>query len=130
MFVYIFNQLFVYFSEFLPPPQTKGKDYVYLCPMLEEVQLQDNRLEIIHPAFFSTLKSLTSLDLSNNKLLSLPYELWSASKLKELNVSFNLLSELPMSDLVKNDDFDSDSVSSDNISATDIGKKSILQNIS
>ena len=94
--------------------------------MLEEVQLQDNRLEIIHPAFFSTLKSLTSLDLSNNKLLSLPYELWSASKLKELNVSFNLLSELPMSDLVKNDDFDSDSVSSDNISATDIGKLKFL----
>ena len=35
--------------ESLPPPQMKGKEFYYQCPMLEEVQLQDNRLEFIHP---------------------------------------------------------------------------------
>ena len=35
--------------ENLPPPQIKGKEFYYQCPMLEEVQLQDNRLEVIHP---------------------------------------------------------------------------------
>ena len=86
--------------------------------------LQDNRLEYLHPAFFSSLKSLTSLDLSNNKLQHLPYEMWTASKLKELNVAFNLLSELPLSEevvkfqhqLSDQSDFDSDSMAStDNI---------------
>ena len=85
---------------------------------------QDNRLEYLHPAFFSSLKSLTSLDLSNNKLQHLPYEMWTASKLKELNVAFNLLSELPLSEevvkfqhqLSDQSDFDSDSMAStDNI---------------
>ena len=105
----------------------------FQCPMLEEVQLQDNRLEVLHPAFFSSLKSLTCLDVSNNKLLSLPYELWSASKLKELNASFNLLSELPMSDMVltKMDElFDSDSSSVDNVSATDLDLDSTSDNTS
>ena len=100
--------------------------------MLEEVQLQDNRLEVLHPAFFSSLKSLTCLDVSNNKLLSLPYELWSASKLKELNASFNLLSELPMSDMVLKMDelFDSDSSSVDNVSAKDLDLDSTSDNTS
>ena len=112
--------------EHLPPPALKRighntKEFFYNCPCLEEVQLQDNRLEFIHPAFFSSLKSLTSLDISNNKLILLPYEVWKAPKLKELNCAFNLLSELPLSEEVNRSvhcsdqsDFDSDSVASDN----------------
>ena len=51
--------------------------------------------------------------------------MWTASKLKELNVAFNLLSELPLSEevvkfqhqLSDQSDFDSDSMAStDNIS--------------
>ena len=102
--------------------QNNVKEFFYNCPCLEEVQLQDNRLESIHPAFFSSLKSLTSLDLSNNKLNFLPYEVWKAPKLKELNCAFNLLSELPLSEEVKSvsdlSDFDSDSVSDANSEMT------------
>lgn len=33
--------------------------------------------------------------MSNNKLQHVPRDLWTAPKLKELNVSFNLLTDLP-----------------------------------
>lgn len=38
---------------------------------------------------------LTVLDVSNNKLQRLPKEMWTAPKLKEINASFNLLTDLP-----------------------------------
>lgn len=41
------------------------------------------------------LPSLVTLDVSNNKLQTLPYNMWKSPKLKELNVAFNLLRELP-----------------------------------
>ena len=71
----------------------------FRCPWLEEIQLQDNRLEYIPPSIFS-LKSLSTLDVSNNKLTFLPFEMWKAPQLKELNLSFNLLSELPVDDVI------------------------------
>lgn len=109
--------------EALPLPTTSSKrSKEYNCPCLEEVQLQDNRLEYLHPAFFSSLRSLTCLDISNNKLQSLPFEMWSAPKLKELNVAFNMLSELPMHEELQDmsSDHDNDSVTSDNLSETNI----------
>ncbi|PNF32771.1 hypothetical protein B7P43_G04485, partial [Cryptotermes secundus] len=41
------------------------------------------------------LPSLVTLDVSNNKLQTLPYNMWKSPKLKELNAAFNLLRELP-----------------------------------
>lgn len=41
------------------------------------------------------LPSLTTLDLSNNKLHCIPFQMWRAPKLKDLNISFNLIKELP-----------------------------------
>jgi Leucine-rich repeat (LRR) protein len=41
------------------------------------------------------LPSLVTLDVSNNKLQTLPYNMWKSPKLKELNAAFNLLKELP-----------------------------------
>lgn len=41
------------------------------------------------------LPALEIMDVSNNKLQSLPENLWRAPKLKELNASFNLLCDLP-----------------------------------
>lgn len=35
------------------------------------------------------------LDVSNNKLHHIPRDLWTAPKLKEINASFNLLTDLP-----------------------------------
>lgn len=41
------------------------------------------------------LPALVTLDVSNNKLPTLPFRLWKAPKLKELNAAFNLLKDLP-----------------------------------
>ncbi|XP_033223116.1 leucine-rich repeat serine/threonine-protein kinase 1 [Belonocnema kinseyi] len=65
-----------------------------LCPVLEEMFLQDNRLEQL-PEFLMNCPALEILDVSNNKLQCLPNNLWRAPKLKELNASFNLLRDLP-----------------------------------
>ncbi|KAF5301002.1 hypothetical protein FQR65_LT08985 [Abscondita terminalis] len=69
-------------------------DLVYGCPVLEELYLQDNRLDHIPDAIFK-LPALVSLVASNNKLQHLPFNMWHAPKLKELNCAFNLLKELP-----------------------------------
>lgn len=66
----------------------------YCCSMLEELYLQDNRLDHIPEAVFR-LQSLSTLVISNNKLQHLPYSMWSSPKLKELNASHNLLKDLP-----------------------------------
>lgn len=66
----------------------------YFCPVLEELYLQDNRLDMIPDCIFK-IDNLVTLNVSNNKLQYLPYSLWLAPKLKELNASFNLLKELP-----------------------------------
>lgn len=65
-----------------------------LCPVLEELYLQYNRLEQL-PEFLMEFPSLEILDVSNNKLQCLPDNLWRAARLKELNASFNLLRDLP-----------------------------------
>nr|XP_037280613.1 leucine-rich repeat serine/threonine-protein kinase 1-like [Rhipicephalus microplus] len=67
---------------------------VVSAAQLEELQLQDNRLETIPGTLFQ-LPSLHTLDLSNNKLQVLPEELWGAPRLRDLNLSMNMLSRLP-----------------------------------
>ncbi|KAG8224988.1 hypothetical protein J437_LFUL005999, partial [Ladona fulva] len=68
---------------------------LYTAPVLEEILLQNNRLEEIPEDIF-LLPALVSLDVSNNKLQVLPHALWQAPKLKELNAAFNLLRDLPL----------------------------------
>lgn len=70
----------------------------YNCPVLEELYLQDNRLDHIPECIFR-LPSLYTLVVANNKLQCLPYNMWLAPKLKELNASFNLLKELPINSM-------------------------------
>ncbi|CAH0558750.1 unnamed protein product [Brassicogethes aeneus] len=86
------------------------EDPNYACPVLEELYIQDNRLDQIPEAIFR-LPALVTLVVSNNKLQELPYNMWLAPKLKELNASFNLLKDLP-SELVLKEEFDRLSVSS------------------
>lgn len=74
--------------------RTAKEEISYSCPMLEELYLQDNRLEEIPEAIFR-IPNLGTLVVSNNKLQQLPFCMWLAPKLKELNASFNLLKELP-----------------------------------
>uniref|UniRef100_T1IVJ9 non-specific serine/threonine protein kinase n=1 Tax=Strigamia maritima TaxID=126957 RepID=T1IVJ9_STRMM len=75
--------------------RSEEEESVYQCPVLEEIYLQDNRLDSV-PANIFHLPSLMVFDLSNNKLQNLPFKMWTAPKLKELNVSFNLLKDLPL----------------------------------
>lgn len=51
-------------------------------------------MDFLPEALFK-LPSLTALDVSNNKLQTIPRDIWTAPKLKELNASFNLLTDLP-----------------------------------
>ncbi|KAI4458153.1 ankyrin repeat and protein kinase domain-containing protein [Holotrichia oblita] len=84
----------------------------YNCPVLEELYLQDNRLDHIPEAIFR-LPNLITLVVTNNKLQYLPYNMWLSPKLKELNASFNFLKELPISPIENTkDDCDKISVSS------------------
>uniref|UniRef100_A0A182VV89 non-specific serine/threonine protein kinase n=1 Tax=Anopheles minimus TaxID=112268 RepID=A0A182VV89_9DIPT len=71
-----------------------AKPVEYQCPVLEELYLQDNRLECV-PTVLFRMPNLSILDVSNNKLQELPFEMWKAPKLKELNVAFNFLKDLP-----------------------------------
>jgi Leucine-rich repeat (LRR) protein len=90
--------------EKIPPPSEKtdlspkrgkrDKNWDYSVPVLEELYLQDNRLENI-PANIFRLPNLQILDVSNNKLQELPFDLWKSPKLREFNVAFNLLKDLP-----------------------------------
>ena len=73
------------------PPQT-----AYSCPWLEEVQVQDNRLDSL-PASLLRLPVLSILDASNNKLQTVPFAMWTCTSLRELNLSLNMLSDLPTS---------------------------------
>lgn len=67
----------------------------YNCPVLEEIYMQDNRLATLPREIFH-LPFLTILDISNNKLQELPFDLWKAPKLREFNIAFNLLKDLPV----------------------------------
>ncbi|XP_030762504.1 leucine-rich repeat serine/threonine-protein kinase 1 isoform X2 [Sitophilus oryzae] len=87
------------------------KELNYSCVVLEELYLQDNRIDQIPEAIFR-LPNLITLVVSNNKLQLLPFEMWLAPKLKELNASFNLLKDLPRASVDTKEDLDRMSVSS------------------
>nr|CDP90956.1 Bm6044, isoform b [Brugia malayi] len=66
------------------------------APLLESLLLEFNKLSVLPDELFTNkLSMLNFLDVSHNKLCSLPETLWSASRLRELNVSNNILSVLP-----------------------------------
>lgn len=79
--------------EQLPSPTESS----YNSPVLEEIYLQDNCLEEVLPEIFR-LPSLVTLDISNNKLQKIPFDMWKSPKLRELNIAFNLLKDLPTSE--------------------------------
>ena len=56
--------------------------------------LRVSRLNFLPDSIFK-LPSMTVLHIFNNKLCYIPKELWTAPKLKGLNESFDLLTDLP-----------------------------------
>ncbi|KAM3958672.1 LOW QUALITY PROTEIN: leucine-rich repeat kinase [Aphomia sociella] len=74
----------------------KKRPDVYTAPVLQELYLQDNRLE--EPPELFSLPSLSTLDVSNNKLRSLPGRMWAAPALRDLNAALNHLKDLPAGD--------------------------------
>ncbi|KAJ8705805.1 hypothetical protein PYW08_012851 [Mythimna loreyi] len=72
----------------------KVRPELYTAPVLQELYLQDNRLEELPPLLFR-LPGLSLLDVSNNKLRALPAALWAAPALRDLNVALNHLRDLP-----------------------------------
>ncbi|CAG9533559.1 unnamed protein product [Cercopithifilaria johnstoni] len=66
------------------------------APLLESLLLEFNKLSVLPEELFtSRLPMLNFLDVSYNKLYFLPETLWFAPRLRELNVSNNVLSMLP-----------------------------------
>ncbi|EFO25986.1 TKL/LRRK protein kinase [Loa loa] len=66
------------------------------APLLESLLLEFNKLSLLPDELFtSRLPMLNFLDVSHNKLCSLPETLWFAPRLRELNVSNNTLTVLP-----------------------------------
>jgi Leucine-rich repeat (LRR) protein len=62
---------------------------------LRELWLSDNQFQIIDKASFSKMKKLTSLNLSNNKLVVVPESIGALKKLEMLSFGHNKLTSLP-----------------------------------
>lgn len=75
-------------SEF-PPDLRK------LSGCLRGLDLSDNQIERVPPAAIKMFAQLTGLRLDGNRLVCLPDELCSLSRLESLSVRGNLLGELP-----------------------------------
>jgi Leucine-rich repeat (LRR) protein len=65
------------------------------CPMLKDIQWQDNLIEGAFPAYFDNFPELLFLNLANNKIESFPDELGKLSKLQGINLDNNELTALP-----------------------------------
>lgn len=72
------------------------EDVQWCCPLLEEINLNKNRLSTL-PAQLFKLPMLRRLTVSNNAIQSLPFDMWKAPMLVELNLSSNKLRSLPHS---------------------------------
>ncbi|XP_070186120.1 leucine-rich repeat serine/threonine-protein kinase 1-like isoform X2 [Littorina saxatilis] len=67
----------------------------FMCPALEELHLQENKLSTL-PAYVFRFPALKYLDMSFNCLKELPPDMWLAPALVTLNLTRNLLNKLPL----------------------------------
>jgi len=65
------------------------------CPVLKDLQWQDNEIEGDLTAYFENFPELLFLDLANNKIESLPDELGNVKKLERIHLNNNALTALP-----------------------------------
>nr|KAG5713801.1 hypothetical protein BaRGS_024428 [Batillaria attramentaria] len=66
----------------------------FMCPVLEELHLQQNKLTAL-PVYIFRFPALKFLDASHNKISELPSEMWLAPSVVTLDLSHNLLVKLP-----------------------------------
>lgn len=71
-------------------------DSLWYCPLLEEVNLEHNKLTSVPRAFFrvDACPSLRKLNASHNELEKVGSEVWSSPCLTELNLSYNCITEV------------------------------------
>ncbi|XP_038076820.1 leucine-rich repeat serine/threonine-protein kinase 1-like [Patiria miniata] len=74
--------------------QTIEVDMTWDAPMLQRINLSHNRLVTL-PLQIFMLPVLDYLNMENNHLRELPFGMWMAPKLKMLNLSRNVLKDLP-----------------------------------
>ena len=67
----------------------------FMCPALEELHLQENKLASI-PAYVFRFPTLKYLDVSFNCIKELPPEMWLAPSLITLDLTRNFLTKLPL----------------------------------
>ncbi|XP_077977782.1 leucine-rich repeat serine/threonine-protein kinase 1-like [Glandiceps talaboti] len=89
------------------------------CPVLMKIDLSRNRLESLPHQIFR-LPQLETLIVSHNKLKSMPYAMWTAPKLARLLLSNNELEELPYCPDTSQDDDDLYDIG-DGIGVDDVG---------
>ncbi|KAJ8673370.1 hypothetical protein QAD02_004632 [Eretmocerus hayati] len=62
-------------------------------PSIQSISLQDNAISYIPDLFFTKLQGLREIDLSNNRLITLPSGSWQTS-LKKINLSQNRIANI------------------------------------
>ena len=67
----------------------------FMCPVLEELHLQKNKLATV-PAFVFRFPALKYLDVSFNSIKELPPEMWMSPSLITLDLTRNVLTKLPL----------------------------------
>ncbi|CAL1267963.1 unnamed protein product [Larinioides sclopetarius] len=68
----------------------------HCCPQVQILALDHNIISIIEGESFSQMQSLRILDLSYNRITSLPDNAFTGTKLERLNISQNFLTIVPM----------------------------------
>ncbi|GFQ66391.1 hypothetical protein TNCT_671951 [Trichonephila clavata] len=66
------------------------------CPQVQILALDHNYISTIEDETFNKMHSLRILDLSYNKITTLPNDVFSGTKLERLNLSHNYLTVIPM----------------------------------
>ncbi|KAL6054010.1 NADPH:sulfur oxidoreductase [Balamuthia mandrillaris] len=76
-------------------PSLEGLECVLHLPLLVELDAHDNLLELVDDDVLGMMANLERLNISKNKLTSLPNHFSFLQNLRELNLANNQLSELP-----------------------------------
>lgn len=90
------NNLYEYPCDNPSDPNTLG----WNCPLLETINFSNNHFTYIHPDIFR-LPGLVRLFMNSNEIKEVPTQIWTSPHLSTLELSNNLILELPCPPLVR-----------------------------